>query len=426
MPLAQSTRPAWFTLSRQAGAARVSRNFVWTLCGNSFGAAAQWALVVLLARLGDAAMVGQYTLGLAITSPIFTLASLNLRSLQATDSTGQFRFADYLGIRLVAATLAVLATAGVVLFGSYSIETAMVVAGVAAMKFIDAMSETVYGRWHQREQMDRIAQSMILRGAISIVLLSALVWYTRSAAGGVAGLAIVSLGVLALYDLQRLDIGRRVRVPSFDAVWTKIWSLARVAGPLGLAPMLVSVNSFQSRYWLAHERSEADVGLYSALAYVTIAANLVVVALGQAAGPSMTRSLDHGDRHSFFRQAARLGVVALGLGLAGVAGAMLWGGPLMRFCYGEAYARHAGALVWLMGAGAFNYLASCAGYTLSSARRFLVQLPILCTSGVVIAIGSWLLIPGRGVEGAAMAQAAGSGVQCVLNLAMVALLYRRW
>src|SRR5258708_32757611 len=63
-------------VSQPASALPLRTNFLWNLPGIGVASAAQRALVVLLARVGDSAMVGQYTIGLAIVAPIFMFASL--------------------------------------------------------------------------------------------------------------------------------------------------------------------------------------------------------------------------------------------------------------------------------------------------------------------------------------------------------------
>lgn len=396
---------------------RIRSNFAWALAGNVAAAAAQWAVVVLLARLADAASVGQYTLGLAIASPVFTLASLNLRGLQATDLKSEFRFADYFAIRMAATLLAMAVTAAVLICGNYSLTTALVVMGVALARSLESASDVFYGHWQQHEQMDRIGKSMMLRGAASIAAVSVVLVSRPSAVWGTAVLVVVSAAVLTGYEFPRLDVAARLEqaaLPEWRTRLKKLAELARLAGPLGLAPMLATLNAHQPRYWLAHHRTETDVGIYSALAYATVAANLVVMALGQAAGPAMTRALDEGDLAGFRRQAGRLAAVGLGFGAAGMLLAWLCGEPLIEWCYGPGFQGHGGNLVWLMTAGAFSYLASCAGYTLTAARRFLVQIPVLCAGAAAIAVGCWVLVPELGVRGAAMAQTAGSALQFVL------------
>ena len=70
-------------------------NFSWTLAGNVFYGACQWGMLSALAKLGNASIVGEFTLGLAISSPIFVFTNLQLRSVQATDTQLECRFADY-------------------------------------------------------------------------------------------------------------------------------------------------------------------------------------------------------------------------------------------------------------------------------------------------------------------------------------------
>ena len=82
------------------------KNFSWTLAGNIIYAACQWGMLIILAKLGSAEMVGQFALGLAITAPIIMFADLNLRHVQATDAQEEYHFRDYLGLRLITTSLA--------------------------------------------------------------------------------------------------------------------------------------------------------------------------------------------------------------------------------------------------------------------------------------------------------------------------------
>src|SRR5687767_8033419 len=62
------------------------RNFSWTLAGNVIYAACQWGILVVLAKLLAPESVGQFVLGVAVASPVFFLANLQLGSIQATDA----------------------------------------------------------------------------------------------------------------------------------------------------------------------------------------------------------------------------------------------------------------------------------------------------------------------------------------------------
>src|SRR5215203_1463425 len=88
------------------------RNFSWSFAGNVLYAAAQWGMLAILAKMGSPEMVGQFALGLAVTAPVIMFTNLNLEAVQATDARHQYRFGDYLALRLVGSTLALVVILG--------------------------------------------------------------------------------------------------------------------------------------------------------------------------------------------------------------------------------------------------------------------------------------------------------------------------
>src|ERR1700675_4948304 len=76
-------------------------NFSWTFVGNVIYSGSQWSMLVLLAKIGNPEMVGQYGLALAIAGPVLALSSLQLRAVLTTDVREQIHFGEYLGFRLL-------------------------------------------------------------------------------------------------------------------------------------------------------------------------------------------------------------------------------------------------------------------------------------------------------------------------------------
>src|SRR5580692_299201 len=73
-------------------------NFLWTLAGNLIYALCQWGILVSFAKLGNAEMLGQYALGLAIAAPVFQFCGLNLRAVQVTDARNRYTFGEFAGM----------------------------------------------------------------------------------------------------------------------------------------------------------------------------------------------------------------------------------------------------------------------------------------------------------------------------------------
>ena len=121
--------PRWVVESRPQTAARqdavgavdlpvvsglsLRSNFAWVLAGNVVYATCQWGMIVALAKLGSSLMVGQFSLGLAIATPVLMFTNLHLRAVQATDARRLYSFAEYLQLRSVMTLAAIAVIAGI-------------------------------------------------------------------------------------------------------------------------------------------------------------------------------------------------------------------------------------------------------------------------------------------------------------------------
>ncbi len=382
-------------------------NMAWTLVGNLAQAAAQWAVVVVLARMGNVETVGAYALALAIVSPVFLFANMHLRTVLSTDVTGETGIGVYFSLRLAtsAATLCLLLAAALY-WGGFE---GFVLAGLALAKAFEAISELLYGELQRQERMDRIGKSMILRAVGSLAAVAAAMRLTQNLPLAVFSMAVISAAVAAS-DMRSTGVLR------MSGTLQEIKRLAVSAAPLGLLLLLVSLNAAIPRYFLAGMASPAAVGVFAALSYVSIALNTLVMAAGQASGASMARSFWSRDASAFLRKSSRLVGLSIVLGLAGLAAAATCGEDFLLALYGPAYAAEHAAFLWLMAAGAVSFAASALGYAMSAARCFLPQVPTLAATAVVTAICCRLWVPQSGVAGAAMAQTSGFAAQLLLSL----------
>jgi O-antigen/teichoic acid export membrane protein len=384
------------------------RSFSWAFAGNLVYTGCQWGMLVLLAKIGSPELVGQFALGLAITAPVFMLANLQLRAIQATDARGTYRFGDYFALRLITTGLAWLIVAGLVLAGGHVREATMVVLVVALAKGFEAISDVFYGHFQGRERMDRVAVSSMIKGPLSLAALAGGIALSGRLVWGVLGLALAWALVLLAYDLPAAcadppePSGPRSPVePCWDA--PRLLQLAWSALPLGLVMMLISLSTNVPRYFIAERLGERELGLFAAMAYLMVAGNTIVGALGQAASPRLARDFAAGRVADFQARLARLlmlGVVGGGMAIATVAAA---GRPILAALYTPDYARRADVFLWLTVAAAIGGLASFLGYAMTAARQFWAQAPIFAGVVAVAAAACALLVPAQGLAGAAQA-----------------------
>jgi O-antigen/teichoic acid export membrane protein len=343
------------------------------------------------------------------------LSNMQLRGVQATDTTGRFSFSEYFGLRLV---MTAVALAGIVLLAGashYGMATLTVILAIACAKSFESLSDVCYGQLQQRETMNGIAISMTMRGVLSLAALTTVLWSTGSLPWACAAMAAAWFGVLWAYDLPNMatlgnkhGIEHGTRCDLLLRAWrqcsfSRLKALAAVAAPLGAVMMLLSLNSNVPRYFIERGYGVRELGIFAAIANFNAAGTTVISALGQSATPRLANLYAEGDYRLFRRLLGRLAGIGLLLGFCGVLGAVFFGHDILRLVYGSQFSAESGVLIWVMAAAAAGYVASFLGYGLTAARRFKIQLPIFGgLTALTIVFCSWL-VPRAGATGAAQA-----------------------
>jgi O-antigen/teichoic acid export membrane protein len=399
---------------------RLRADFTWVLSGNVLYSACQWGIVVVLAKLGSPAQVGEYALGLAVAAPIILFANLQLRALLASDVKGQFAFGQYLTFRLTTLGAALIAVAGLAVLTQRNSHLAGVIMLVGLAQALESVSDTYYGLMQRHERMDRLSASLMLKGPLSLAALFGAMYVTRSVVWAVVGLLLGRLFILLVWD-SRLGFAKMQKDPPVTHLtWNggQMQTLLRMALPLGVISMLNSLDSSIPRYFVEAHRGSAELGLFSAIASLLSAGTLVVAACGQSIFLPVARAcaaLDQAKFRSYVGLAVALGGA---LGGAGILVAALFGRPILTLLFRPEYGAQSGILVRLMIAGTLTFMASGLGFVVTAARSLRPQIPVLVVTALAGAGTSAWLIPLYGLSGAADAAIASTFVQFVGTLAI--------
>ncbi|MBR8834775.1 MAG: oligosaccharide flippase family protein [Stigonema ocellatum SAG 48.90 = DSM 106950] len=403
-------------------------NFSWTFIGNAVYAACQWGMVVVLTKLGTPEMVGQFTLGLAVTAPVIMFTNLQLRAIQATDAKRQYLFRDYLGLRLFGTGLALLLIAAITMISGYGWETSLVILLVGLAKAFESISDVFYGLIQQNERMDRIAISMIIKGFLSVLLLSFGIYLTHRVLWGAVGLAIAWAVVLVSYDIQSGALMLKEFPESSQSkvvVLRPRWHLETqkklvwLALPLGFVMMLISLNGNIPRYFIERYLGQRELGFFAAIAYLMVAGGMVVNALAESTNARLAKYYAAGNSTAFRLLLLKLMGIGILMGGVGVFIAVLFGQQILTLLYQPEYAKHADLFVWLMLVTGINYVSSFLGYGMTAARYFGIQIPLFASVTTISAIACLWLIPTMGLRGAAIALLLAAIFQVVMSSTVI-------
>lgn len=421
-------------VSQQQKPLTLRRNFSWTFVGNVVYAACQWGMLVVLAKLGSPEMVGQFTLGLAVTAPVIMFTNLQLRAVQATDARQEYVFGDYLALRLVSTGLGVAIVVGITLTAGYRRDTSLVILVVGLAKALESISDVFYGLIQQYERMDRIAISMMVKGLLSLLFLALGIYLMHSVIWGAVGLAVAWAVVLFGYDIRSgalmLNTAPKkahdqIPEPSVGVAlrprwhWGTLSKLVWLALPLGFVMMLISLNANIPRYFIERFLGERELGFFAAIAYLMVSGGMVVNALGESANPRLAKYYAMGNSIAFRSLLLKLVGIGVVLGGIGVLVAVIAGRQLLTLLYRREYANYANLLAWLMVVTWINYVSSFLGYGMTAARYFRIQMPLFTLVTTISATACFWLIPNVGLQGAAIALLLAAIVQAVISGAVI-------
>jgi O-antigen/teichoic acid export membrane protein len=403
--------------------AAVRQDFTWVLAGNAVYSACQWLILVFLAKLGRPEQVGEYALGVAITAPILMFANLQLRALVAADISESCSFGQYVAFRLATLAASLLVVAAVLVSARYSWQLAFTTTLIGVGQALDYVSETYYGQLQKFDHMDRVSRALMIKGPLSLLALGAGMYATGSLLAAVAAQTAARALVLVVYE-SRLAFGG---MPAFRLEWntSRMGRLLRHSLPLGVISTLVILNLNIPRYFLEASWTRRELGVFSAMASLVGAGNLVMAALGQAVYVRLVRAWLDADRRAFIALFLHLLLVAAALGASATAVGAIWGKQVLTRLFRPEYATHVDAFAVLMVAAGLAFAAYAQGVALTAIGSFHPQIAMLLCSSATAVIACYRLVPARGVRGAAEALALTSLVQVAAGMVVLARNLRR-
>ncbi|MFB3880275.1 MAG: oligosaccharide flippase family protein [Armatimonadota bacterium] len=408
------------------------KNFAWTLSGTTVYGLCQFAMLSVIAKLGDPALVGRFGLALAITAPVVMFTRLQLRNIQATDARDEYRFSDYLSLRALSTLVGLGLIALIALVARYPRADTLAILALALARASEGVSEVIYGLLQKWERLDLQARSLMLKGPSSLLALGVLVHLTHNVAWGALGMLFAWTALMLAYDVPnaRRLMGYRGIVDHFSL--GSLWSgrmavlrrLAWLALPMGVVAMLDSLNTNVPRYVIKGHMDNAALGYFTAMSVIPVYGNMVVASLAVSASPRLSRQYIT-DVRAFSRLVWRLVQFGMVLGGSVVGVGLLFGRPMLAILYEPDYARYVHVFLWLMGAAALGYIARFLVYSMTAARYLKAQAPLYALSLCAVGALSLALVPRYGLLGAAWASVAGSAVLLLGAAAVNAYAVRR-
>lgn len=378
-------------------------------------AASQWATLVLISRMGGPETLGEYTVALAVCSPIIIFARLNMRTVQATDSRDEYAFGDYALARIILTIGGLALIAGYCLFSGHPLGAVLVLLGVALFKSVESLGDIVQGLLQRHERIRPIATATHMRSLTLIVGVMVGLYALDSLSSGIWLVALAWILVFMFYERGQV---RKLNISWRSTSWQRSAGLIRKCFPTGLVMLLGSLSVNIPVYVIEHSRGIAQAGYYSAAASFMALGGLVASALSQSVMARLSVEFNN-DKKSYKTTLRTMLLISCALGGSAIVLAWLIGKDILALLFGAGYVAHETVLLWIAVSAALSFPATLFGLSLTISRRFNTELLLHLVSVAVVGILAAVFVPSHGLVGGAWALAGGTGVRVLLSGAVV-------
>jgi O-antigen/teichoic acid export membrane protein len=396
---------------------------VWSILGNAIFTASQWAILITLTKTTTPVEVGEFSFALALVAPLYMMLNLQLRTVQVTDTLNKYSFNDYLFLRVALTTVAVILISLSATILEISFATLLL---VTIQKAIESIGDIFQGYIHKRQQMKKLSQSLIGIGVLSVLCLIPSILFNSTLT---SILLLVTCGrVISLFLFEIKPCRDLMQAFKEDAISLKnisglsiIKQLAVLSLPLGLVMMLNSLSINVPRYALETFLGKKELGIFAALAYVTIAFTTFYQAILQVASPKFAEFISQKKLSNVESLILKLNLITVVAGTVGLLFTYFYGNLVLSFLYAPEYAKRIDCFSILIFSTLVGATASMYGCVVTAAQVFKEQTKASIIVVITTLVAAYLLVPFFGINGAAFAVLIGT----VVKLYIFACLWKK-
>ena len=401
------------------------KNALYMVIGNGVFASSQWMIIIIISNWGSILLLGQYSLALAIVSPIFLLTNLGLRQVITTDVNREWSLLDYVKLRILTLFIACLIVAIFLLFSSNDSVMLGLIIVLTSSKMIDGLMDIMYGFFQQHHRLDIVGLSRIFSGiigiiffAISFVLFNDVHYAVLTMILGwiISWFVVGNKQVYEILTENKIDL--KFRFGTFVKPLLN-YKLFWLAFPLGWTALLISLRTNIPRYFIEIEVGTAELGVFAATGYLINLMGIVVSALGRTALPKLAELAFHHNREEFIRILSKLLLFGFLIGIISIVISVVWSESILILFYGPELAVYNDILVYMMVIATVTFLCSFINYAMEALRIFKHHFIISLVTTSTCLLACFALVESYGMIGACLAWLISLSVQIILSAIII-------
>lgn len=374
---------------------QLKKNYLWNTLGSFANALTSALLLIVVTRSLGTYMGGIFSLAYALGQQFQVLGAFEIRPYQATDTAQKYTFGTYLAARIITCAIMVLSLIAYAVYSNGLTTDAILLFGIAMLKFFDAFEDVYHGMFQQRGRLDIAGRAFFFRTIATFLSFS--IGCVITADLGTACLFAIAISSAATVILnfpfvQTFEKNR----PEWN--WKAIGGLLCACLPLFLGVFLANDLINVPRYAIESYLTKDEQTVYAVINMPAMVINLLVGFVFKPLLSTLAESWNKEDTRAFTAVIIKGALLVIAVSIGTCILAYPFGVPALSFLYSIDLDSYKACLMIMLIGGTFNALSIIfyyalvtmrlqrfvlAGYAAAALSAHALSGPLVCSMGLM-------------------------------------------
>lgn len=375
---------------------KVVKSTFLNLIGNVVYYFCQWLISILIVRItGSYEDAGIYSLGCSVCNIFLYISTFGVRTYQIADVDNNFSNNEYITLRIITSSAALLLLPVYLLIMRYSTYICGVFMCLMLFKTVESFVDVLHGIFQKNWRLDIVCKSFLFRGIFGLAAFWAAEILWKNLVISITLMAVASLISALLVDFKSARSMIEIN-PDFKN--KRILKLVLACMPLFLHAIFLNTIPAIPKIYAQKLLGEELLGFYSSVATPVVIVQLASSNIITILVPLMTRQFKDKNK-GFYKTIAKVFLIIAAIGICAVAGFELLGNWLLAKLFGDEILEYSYLLIPAVILSALTVMSWLAAtlFTVADMNKTLVITDVC--AGVLTVVLSVILININGLQG---------------------------
>ena len=244
---------------------KVKNNIIYNTIGTFFYFFCQWAITVLVVKLGGYSNGGILSITISMTNIFYMISMYGVRSFQVSDIKNRYKDGDYLLLRIVTSVISFIFFGITLFYLDYDKEIQLCMIIYMFFKLGESITDLNFGFFQRYNLYREIGISYIIKGVLTLIVFCLTLYFSKNL---ILTLFLETLALwflIVVYDFKKLKNKLNLKMKTYKVVF-----LLKLCFSLMLYTLILPYLNFITRYQVEKFFGTEELGYYSAITMVIV------------------------------------------------------------------------------------------------------------------------------------------------------------